>query len=180
MHRIYTGKTYLISILYLLLAFCQTIFATERHILELKQEKDKYNATPYFQYLEDKKHSIKREDILNGNLDKEFLPYENKNINFGFSRSTFWFRLKLKYISRSEAVLLEIPWPHLDYIDVYISGKEQILAYKSGRLMPYKDRIYPHKNFIFEIPYDPDELVIYIKVRSDETLIFPIHIFDKS
>ena len=89
MQRIYKGKAYLISLLYILLTFVSNISATEKKLLELKQEKDLYNATPYFQYLEDKNHSIKREDILNGNLDKKFLPYRDKNINFGFSRSTF-------------------------------------------------------------------------------------------
>lgn len=166
------------SLFFTIVFFFLSISSYAQDIIELVPDKDFYNVTSYSAYLIDTKGEIELENLTEPEVESRFIQNTKHTINFGFTTNTYWFKLKMKYVGRLDPVNLEIPWPHIDYLDLYIIGKQQILAYRSGRLIPYNERIVKHKNFVFEIPFSTEEFNVYIKVRSDETLIFPILIHD--
>ncbi len=155
--------------------------------VKLSNKKSFYNVTSKLDILEDKEKKLNINQIINST---EFKQIDNSVVNLGYSKSAYWFRLKVYNKNRSKPTLMEIPWPHLDYLDIYIfsnknSGDEEsddlFISYKSGRLIPYTSRNYEHKNFIFKIPNIPsnEEIIIYFRIESDESIIFPVYFYDE-
>ena len=175
-------------VLILLIMTHGTLFSDE--VVKLTNKKGIYNVTSYLDMLEDKNRSLTLSTIINSEKNLFFKPIDDSTVNLGYTRSAYWFRLKLYNKNRSKPTLLEIPWPHIDSLDVYMlsnknNGDEEaddvFVSYNSGRLIPYNKRSYEHRNFIFKLPNIPngDELIIYMRVVSDETIIFPVYLYDE-
>lgn len=175
-------------ILFLVFIWQSLLFSEEA--VKLTNKKGVYNVTAYLEMLEDKTRTLTLSTIINSEKELSFKPIDESTVNLGYTQSAYWFRLKLFNKNRSKPTLLEIPWPHIDNLDVYMlsnknNGDEEaddvFVSYNSGRLIPYNKRNYEHRNFIFKIPNFPngDELVIYMRVVSDETIIFPVFLYDE-
>ena len=171
------------------LMLCPSFLYSEDAV-KLTNKKGIYNVTSFLEMLEDKDRSLTLSTIINSEKNLFFKPIDDNTVNLGYTRSAYWFRLKLFNKNRSKPTLLEIPWPHIDNLDVYMlsnknNGDEEaddvFISYNSGRLIPYNKRGYEHRNFIFKLPNIPngDELVIYMRVVSDETIIFPVYLYDE-
>jgi serine phosphatase RsbU (regulator of sigma subunit) len=164
------------------------VFADES--VKLTNKKSYYNVTSKLEVFEDNSKAVTINDIISQNRAVNFKPINENMVNLGYTRSAYWFKLKIYNKNRSKQTLMEIPWPHIDYLDVYIfsnknDGDEEaddvFLSYKSGRMIPYNQRTYEHKNFIFKLPNIPsgDEIIIYMRVLSDDTIIFPVYLYDE-
>ncbi|MFN3918215.1 MAG: 7TM diverse intracellular signaling domain-containing protein [Flavobacteriales bacterium] len=85
-----------------------------------------------------------------------FRKLTSGTINFGFSQNNYWFLIATKNtrnftISR----LLHLDNPNLDLIELYQFDTEfNILkSYQSGDLLPYVNRPYRHKDFVFPLDF---------------------------
>ena len=150
-------------VLILLIMTHGTLFSDE--VVKLTNKKGIYNVTSYLDMLEDKNRSLTLSTIINSEKNLFFKPIDDSTVNLGYTRSAYWFRLKLYNKNRSKPTLLEIPWPHIDSLDVYMlsnknNGDEEaddvFVSYNSGRLIPYNKRSYEHRNFIFKLPNIPN------------------------
>lgn len=97
-------------------------------------------------------------------------------INFGYSRSAYWLRLRLR-VSPGAARhwLLEVAYSSLDRVEVYTpraGGGFSVQA--AGDLQPFVERPFPHRNLVFPLTLtdEPDQ-TIYMKVVSAGTLTVP-------
>lgn len=176
--------------LVLFFLFISQSFLFAEEAVRLTNKKGVYNVTSYLEMLEDKTRTLTLSTIINSEKELSFKQIDDDTVNLGYTQSAYWFRLKLFNKNRSKPTLLEIPWPHIDNLDIYMlsnknNGDEEaddvFVSYNSGRLIPYNKRNYEHRNFIFKIPNFPngDELVIYMRVVSDETIIFPVYLYDE-
>ena len=176
--------------LVLFFLFISQSFLFAEEAVRLTNKKGVYNVTSYLEMLEDKTRTLTLSTIINSEKELSFKQIDDDTVNLGYTQSAYWFRLKLFNKNRSKPTLLEIPWPHIDNLDIYMlsnknNGDEEaddvFVSYNSGRLIPYNKRNYEHRNFVFKIPNFPngDELVIYMRVVSDETIIFPVYLYDE-
>lgn len=105
------------------------------------------------------------------------------SINFGYSGSAWWLRLRLPAFPQAGATdgLLEVAFPTLDEIEVYtidpvVPGR--FWVQRGGDLLPYAARPLAHRNFVFPIRFVPgQENVIYLRVRSAGTLTVPLFLW---
>jgi two-component system, sensor histidine kinase LadS len=175
-------------VLFLLISFSEILPVEEK--VKLTNKKGFYNVTSKLDILEDPEKKLTITQIINLNNANSFKPIDEDMVNLGYTKSAYWFRLRVLNKNRSKPTLMEIPWPHIDYLDIYMfsnknDGDEEaddvFISYKSGRMIPYHQRAYEHKNFVFRIPNIPagDEIIIYFRVASDETIIFPVHLIDE-
>ncbi|MFP3979238.1 7TM-DISM domain-containing protein [Marinobacter sp. KMM 10035] len=79
------------------------------------------------------------------------------SVNLGYGKQIYWFRVALENATSSEAnTFLEIGYPVLDYIEVYISpGDGSQTALVLGDKQPFYDRPILHRNFVLPITLAP-------------------------
>lgn len=127
---------------------------------------------PYLQYVEDPKSEF---DIANEqHFDWQPLYEES---NFGYTNSTYWFKLTLTNPSTERySALLEIKYPVLDFIELYhrINQHPFSLTYL-GDKQPFQDRIYSNRHFVIPLELNAhDAQVLIFKVRTSSSMQLPL------
>ncbi|MBN1495658.1 MAG: SpoIIE family protein phosphatase [Spirochaetes bacterium] len=96
------------------------------------------------------------------------------SFNFGFATPAYWFRFTLENRQVNEkGVYLEISYPMLDFIELYIPQQSGgYLVKKSGDHYPFYDREIVDRNFIFYIPPGAGTLTCYLRIQSSSSVNF--------
>jgi len=58
---------------------------------------DSYSVIPYVAILEDRNNEWNIEDVASDTFFSQFMPAKQSYLNFGYSDSTFWIRLQVRY-----------------------------------------------------------------------------------
>ncbi|OZG72796.1 hypothetical protein BTA51_14850 [Hahella sp. CCB-MM4] len=152
-------------------------------ILPLTVESDIYNLGPYVSYYEDKNSQLNFNDILLEKASPHWSRQDTDVPSFGYSDATFWLSLDLKNTqTRDTEWLLELRYPVLDYVDVYITeGFHLFQRYSTGDNLSFYSRPFPHRNFIFPIQLQSGQsLKIYLRVQSKTSMQFPLKLYSPS
>jgi len=91
------------------------------------------------------------------------------SINFGFDTDIFWFRLDIASLNldSSSNWMLELRYPLLDYVDVYILENSNIITqYATGNSLPVASRAVVVPEFVFPLGDVSKTDWIYIRVQS--------------
>lgn len=133
-------------------------------------------------FLVDSAKVLDLHQILSPSVQNKFQQHNSASIaNFGFTSQTYWFKLVLKNEQRKQRKLLEIPYPFLNELIVYISnaqgGFDTIAV---GDHFPFSHRKYQSKNFLFDLNLDAQETkLIYARIQCDgEATSFPVNVID--
>ncbi len=124
------------------------------------------------EFLEDKDKKLLIDDIVGEDL--KWLPSKKKNINLGLTSSAYWFRFTLENTT-SENIerYLEITYPLLDWIDLYIPTESGGFDLKKvGDHYPFHDREIFDKGFLFPIKSIPGAQTYYMRIVTDGSLKF--------
>jgi serine phosphatase RsbU (regulator of sigma subunit) len=101
--------------------------------------------------------------------------------NFGFTNSSFWFRLTVKNTSQAGTYWLEIPYPFLNFMEVYLpDSMGNYQRHSVGDHLPFSKRKILHKNFLFEMDFSAGEQkVIYAHISCNgEATSFPVNVLN--
>lgn len=118
---------------------------------------------------------------INEVIHQKFIPNYNEVLNFGIDSSTYWIKIKIKHAVKLNDVILFIDQTRLENADFYI-------AYPNGGVTKkaiHSDFInkfnLSQKLFVYEIPpgFNNNTDVIYLKVKSEELFVLPIHIYSE-
>lgn len=102
--------------------------------------------------------------------------------NFGFNVSPHWFLMDLANESVSSvAWLLQIKYPLLDFIDVYlIKDAGKIEQWHTGDQRNYDTRTYDYRNFLFPIELETlEEAKLLIRVDNAGSMQVPMILWDE-
>jgi signal transduction histidine kinase len=129
-------------------------------------------------YLRDETNSLTIEDIARQKL--RTVP-DDKSPNFGFDRTTYWFRVDLLNHTDHEDWLLEIDFAPLDSIDFYVESGGAWLHKADGDMMPIAVRDIRHRQpiFSFNLPQDKPTS-IYLRVKTTSSVQLPITLWQRS
>ena len=162
----------LLPALILLLALLDTAYAAEPLILHKGQES--YVPGRHLDYLEDKAGRLTLDDILRS---PAFIPSTQDTPNFGYTASTYWFRLELKnQDSEVRTWLLENQYPLMNHLDahlLYADGRR--VFFTGGNALPMKERAIKHRNIIFRMALGPGERVtVFLRAQSVTSIRLPL------
>lgn len=78
---------------------------------------------------------------------------------------TYWHRFSVVNHSVSNtSAILEIMWFSIESFDLHIVTKDSVLSFRQGKIYPFKNRQFSHKNFAFKIPFHGyDTTYVYFK-----------------
>lgn len=98
-------------------------------------------------------------------------PTSEIGMNPGFTRCFQWLRLELPPAAESPEMIVEIPYPLLDTVDVFISQQGKIDHQSGGRLKNPADRLPT-----FRVRLAPTATRILMRVQSEDSMVLPVRI----
>lgn len=144
--------------------------------LELGQE-NSYSVDGHILYFEDVSRTMPFSQIQNS----PFTPSESSNINFGFTRSVYWFRID---VTRNLKVpqnrwWLVIAYPLLEKIDVYVADKRGTLVShrQMGMLMPKTSGTFSLRDFTTDFSLKDSQATLFIRVQTESSMQVPLSIY---
>lgn len=132
------------------------------------------------QFYEDKSSALSLDDILTANV-----PWQINSedvFSQGYSNSPFWLKFEIENLGVTERYLLEVGYPVLDHLDIYIEhDKQPISSFIMGDKVQFHERPIEHRLFLVPIEIKSGQTqTIYIRVKSTSSLQAPIVIWERS
>lgn len=138
------------------------------------------NLAPHLSYVEDKNSEWTIDDVYRTLNDLRWTENRETELNFGFTQSTYWFRVDMRNDVATKFVgVLAIEYPLLDDIQVYqiIDGGRPWPVDQVGDLQEFSERAIPHRNFL--IPIDQvagSEATYILRVQTTSALQLPLYL----
>ncbi len=133
----------------------------------------------YIYYLEDTAGKLSIEEVCSDSKKNNFKKNNSENVSFGFTRSAYWLRFNFRYEAeklKHKEWLLEIGYPLLNHIDVYLVSEQGVLEkISTGRSMPYNERVLKNRKFI--IPFNLESgthYAVLLRIQTDGSMSVPL------
>lgn len=131
------------------------------------------------EYLEIAAEPLSLNSILSEDLNWQ--KNSSEIFNRGYSKSTWWLRFNVHNSYPEERWLLEIAYPVLDKVNIYLvypDGERATL--EVGDKLPFAARPIPHRFFLIPFELSQSESVtIYLEVKSTSAIQLPLMIWDR-
>jgi PAS domain S-box-containing protein len=133
----------------------------------------------YVSILRDDDGEITYEQVRSPAIADQFRPNSADSINYGFTTSTYWYRLKLRLPPSDHAEpqdwVLEIDYPPLDYIDLYIARGTNTQKVLTGDQRAPDPRQQSARNYAIPLKLMPGQATeIYVRVKTEGSHQVPI------
>ncbi len=148
----------------------------------IEDSKDSYPLGLHFEYFEDKTTTLSFDEILSPQINNQFKQHEKKVVNFGKTKSAYWFRFTIvNKMTLKNELILESSWPLYDRITLYIEdGKGRFIEKKYGNIYPFNERDVKHRNFIFKLDTPSNsKQTLYIRIQTETSMQAPFTIWTK-
>ncbi|MDD4929572.1 MAG: 7TM diverse intracellular signaling domain-containing protein [Gallionella sp.] len=136
----------------------------------------KVDMSPIVEYLEDAGGKLTFVEV-SGEAASRFKPLKSKgDINLGYSKSTFWFRVPLaKNKDGAEHPLLEVRFYELGHVAFYAPGLPPVVT---GQNYPLSSRAWPHRFYVFPLTLTKAPRYHYLQVRSDSAVTVSLTLWE--
>ena len=130
------------------------------------------------EYVEDPAGILRIEDVASVNA-RGFKKSDTNILNFGLTSSAYWVRFTLRNSTPGTLpVYLMLEYPLMDDIRLYVpDGRKGFRILKSGDAVPYRDREFLHRNFVFPLKQGPGVSTYYMRFSTTSAMTIPISIF---
>ncbi|MDF2935791.1 MAG: hypothetical protein K0Q90_1164 [Paenibacillaceae bacterium] len=176
--------------LLLLVLACSGVFwsaraAAEQDVLAITEARllsGPEELTGFIRIAEDQGRFWTLEQAADPARDRDYLPYSSSGLAGSQSESAFWVKLELvNAVPSRRDLILELEKPHLSYVTFYwtdgATGSLQ-KEVEAGRALPFRDRLVPHRNFIYPVSFPPESRqVIYMRIVTDSYLQLPMKLW---
>lgn len=136
------------------------------------------------EYVEDTSGSLTFGDVTTGPVSSRFKKLPGKTPNFGYTNSVYWVRFDITDTTPAPAecksYYLDLDYPFLDYIQCYIiNGVGEKKEFRTGDMLPFRNRPMEHRNFIFPLLIKSGETQkVYCRVKTESSMQFPFTLRD--
>ncbi|MBD5802367.1 Cyclic di-GMP phosphodiesterase Gmr [Azoarcus sp. Aa7] len=135
----------------------------------------------HLEFIEDGPGILDVADLADPAVAAGFRPaaFEGNDVNFGYSTSTFWLRFGVvPEAGRPSDWLLEIGFPSLDRVDVFVVGPGGTSRQTAGDLSPFSTRPFAHRNLVFPLALEPGVAqTVFLRVVSKGSLTVPVNLW---
>jgi two-component system, sensor histidine kinase LadS len=131
----------------------------------------------YLGVLEDSGSSLTIDDVSRQDAVARFRPSMVDAPGFGISDASYWLRFRVENRQASRvAWLLEVGYPHLDSIELYVPRSDgSFERHVGGDRLPFAERELDFRNVVFRLSEAPSSArTYYMRVRSESSLNVPL------
>jgi len=155
-----------------------SVTVQSKPFVEVNDTTGKYILGKSIKYLEDKDGLLTIDDIVSIDTKSRFIQNTTSVPNFGFSESTYWLTGELKYSGKNEkkTFILEITYPLLDFIDLYIPDKNGSFVKRStGDHFCFSHREIANNTFAFKIElHQHQPKKFFLKINTSSSIQVPM------
>ena len=132
------------------------------------------------EYILDESFKLALKDVTNINA-KDWQTSQSDSINFGYTNAAVWLRLRILKPQSNQPLLLELPYPNMDWVDVYFLYDDQLLEeYHTGDGYPYEIRPRQHRYFLFPIHFNGQQHVdLYMRLNTSGSIQIPLYLWQE-
>ena len=140
--------------------------------LRIAEQSEPYTLGTYLNLLEDPSGHLELADVRTPEISARFRPADEPAPNLGFTSSALWARLKIESALASRTTYyLEISYPLLDRITVFIDDKEILTRYDTGDRMPFASRLLDTRMFVFPLELEPGRpRTLYLRFQTESAM----------
>lgn len=170
-------------ILLFLFGWSQSIMAATPDSAEvlLNDSTNQYTVYQKLYQLNDLSDTLSFQSVYKGSYRTKFILHTAiEEPNLGFTNSSYWFKLNIQNNSNPRKLILEIPYPFLNKMELFIPDSSgNYTSFQVGDHYPFSNRQIKHKNFLFEIDFNAQQQkTLYFNIHCDgEATSFPITLF---
>ena len=128
--------------------------------------------------LEDPTRQLDIAQVTSPEFAQKFSPSTEPIPNFSFSDSAHWARFELTHAANQpQQWLLELADPTLDSVTLYLPDEtgSGYTVTQTGDLYPRSTRDVDHANFVFSIPFEPNQTKsIYLRIANSGAMALPL------
>ncbi len=140
-----------------------------------------YAVSPLLHIFIDTSKSMELAEIQNEKTQARFEPTTQQVPSFGYADGAVWTHAKLENQRTDGEYLLEIAYPVLDRIDVFVVDGKNIVHKTGGDSFPFGAREWTHRNFVFALDLPRGKNVdLYVRVQTGSAIQLPITLWTRS
>lgn len=144
----------------------------------LEKEKGKYELGLFLEILEDEDGTVTIEDILSDKTKNKFIKSPENIPNFGYTDSEYWVRFTVNNEANiRQNWLLELRYPLMDYIDLYVIQDDKYIKKTAGFNYPFSHREFYHRNFLFKLQFTDELTTVYMHFKNTDRMEFPLYLW---
>lgn len=147
--------------------------------LKIDNESKFFNPALYISYLHDSDNVLTIEDILGENHTMDFTQNREETIQFGFEKTTYWLRLRVRNFT-DVSPYLEIENQELDSIEYFLVDNEGKLVHKAftGNSVKIADRSLKTSRFLIDMQLSGNEpYTCYVRISAQPaSIVLPMRI----
>ncbi|MDB4974748.1 MAG: hypothetical protein JWN48_3089 [Myxococcaceae bacterium] len=116
-------------------------------------------------------------DLERPEVQRRFEPNPFAAPSFGLTSTALWLRMRVANPhDQAQAWLLELAYPHLDWIELYVpAGEHGYRVQKTGDRHPFAERDLEYHNFVFKLAEPAhSERTYYLRVQTSGSLNLPL------
>jgi len=164
----------------LLLTTIASTQAEEMHIAcqPLSAAQDIHSLGERLQYFRDSEDELSIQEVISGPLN--WLASEETTPNFGFDSASYWLNFNLcGDIMQESELLLELAYPMIDSIDLYVVSEQQIIHQEhAGDILAFAERGIPHRMFLFILlTKNLPEMQVFMRIQTTSSVQLPLTLY---
>lgn len=139
----------------------------------LFHESESYSLTNKIDYYEDVHGELNWQQAN----QKTFRHYPKENINFGFTKSVYWFKINLStdFNPTAKQWWLMVTYPLLDFIDLYVIDAQGMLINHNSFGASVHKREFPMRNFVTQLSVpNPTHNTLLLRVQTQSSMQVPL------
>jgi len=138
----------------------------------------------YVEWVEDPGRALSFDAVRTNPEAERFVRSEDEVLNFGYSESAHWLRLRLEGATvPAEGWLLEVRFPSLDEVDLYLpvraaDGRTIYRTLRAGDTRPWMEREVKDRAHVFRLPAKTQTREpIFLRVATRSVLTVPLYLW---
>ena len=150
--------------------------AAEQRLVSWHQGSDRVELSGFVDYWPEPGESVDIDTVARLD-DREWIQNRSDSVSLGYGKAAYWFRFAVTNPTESDIrALLEIAYPVLDRIEVYINPTSPTAeSLVLGDKLPFSARPIQHRNFVVPVTVGPDEPTrVYLRVETTSSMQVPL------
>ena len=172
----------LITICCVLFGYSSVASAAEERLAPWGPDSDRIELSHFVDYWPETGEPVDIDTVTQLD-DQEWVRNRSDSLSLGYGKETYWFRFALQNPSETDIkALLEIAYPVLDRIDVFINPTSpEAKSLVLGDKLPFSARPIEHRNFIIPITVRAgDPTRVYLRVETTSSMQVPLVLWDRN
>ena len=153
--------------------FATTARASTPFLLDRSLEKA--GLSRYLEYFIDESGRLSIDDVSAPSFSNNFIQNEKSYLGFGYTRAAVWVRFSVKNtMGEPMPWLLEFAYAIIDRLELYVPESGGFRWVNTGDHLPFKERAYEYRTFIFPMEGKPGLQSYYLRMSTSGTLTVPL------